>query len=61
MPKAASLTDAIKNEFDAEVELIEGAGGIFDVHANGVRVWSKTQTGRFPEHREVLDKIATVC
>ena len=37
--------------------MIEGAGGVFDVHVNGTQIWSKHDVGRFPEHREILDKI----
>ncbi len=37
--------------------MIEGSGGVFDVHADGKPVWSKHEIGRFPEHREVIDKI----
>jgi selenoprotein W-related protein len=35
-------------------ELIPGGGGIFDVTFNGKRVYSKFETGRFPETGEVL-------
>jgi selT/selW/selH-like putative selenoprotein len=38
--------------------LIEGADGIFDVHVDGTQIWSKHQAGRFPEHHEVLEKLA---
>ncbi len=37
-----------------EAKLIEGGGGIFDVTVNGKLVYSKGQTGRFPEPGEVL-------
>jgi selT/selW/selH-like putative selenoprotein len=37
--------------------MIEGSGGIFDVHVDGTRIWCKKDTGRFPEHHEVLDQI----
>jgi selT/selW/selH-like putative selenoprotein len=37
--------------------MIEGGGGVFDVHVDGTQVWNKHETGRFPEHAEVLDKI----
>jgi len=37
--------------------MIEGSGGVFDVHVNGTQIWSKHETGRFPEHHEILDKI----
>jgi selT/selW/selH-like putative selenoprotein len=40
--------------------LIEGSGGVFDVHVNGTKVWSKLQAGRFPEHKEVLNKARTL-
>jgi selT/selW/selH-like putative selenoprotein len=35
-------------------ELIAGGGGIFDVKADGKLIFSKHETGRFPEHDEVL-------
>ena len=38
-------------------KLIEGAGGVFDVHVDGKQIWSKHDIGRFPEDKEVLDKI----
>lgn len=38
-------------------ELIQGRGGIFDVKLNGKLIYSKHQTGRFPEHDEVLKAI----
>ncbi len=37
--------------------MIEGSGGVFDVHVNGTQIWCKKEIGRFPEHHEVLDKI----
>ncbi len=50
----------IKKEFDVDTKLIEGAGGVFDVHVDRTPIWSKFKMGRFPEHREVLDKIRAV-
>lgn len=40
--------------------MIEGSGGVFDVHVDGKQVWSKHETGRFPENREILDKIKSL-
>jgi selenoprotein W-related protein len=37
-----------------QAELIEGSGGVFDVTADGKLVYSKHQTGRFPDNAEVL-------
>lgn len=47
----------MKEELGVEAELIEGANGIFDVIADGERVFSKQETGRFPEHAEVLQAL----
>ena len=38
---------------DAEVELIRGGGGVFTVEIDGKLVYSKKNTGRFPEDAEV--------
>lgn len=40
-----------------EPKLIEGSGGVFDVHVDGKEVWSKHKRDRFPEHAEVLNEI----
>jgi len=37
--------------------MIEGSGGVFDVHVNGTQIWDKHDVGRFPEHNEILDKM----
>jgi selT/selW/selH-like putative selenoprotein len=36
-----------------EVQMIEGGGGIFDVKVDGKLVFSKHETGRFPNPGEV--------
>ena len=51
------MAEAIQDEFGVEPELIEGSGGVFDVHLDGKPIWSKHDVGRFPENNEVLDKI----
>ena len=57
---AVSLADEIKKTFGAEAILIEGGGGVFDVHVNGTQIWDKHRVGRFPEHQEMIDKIKAV-
>ena len=37
----------------ADVELVKGGGGIFDITIDGALVYSKKQTGRFPTDEEV--------
>jgi len=46
---AAELRDAL----GIEADLVAGAGGTFDVTVDGKRIFSKAQTGRFPEPGEV--------
>jgi len=48
------LAAAIKSEFGLETELFEGGSGVFDVEVDGERIFSKHQTGRFPEDQEIL-------
>jgi predicted Rdx family selenoprotein len=61
------LAEAIVNRFKPPVkrshpieriELIPSGGGVFDVQADDVLVYSKFQTGRHAEHDEVLEAIA---
>ena len=46
----------------AELALLPGTGGIFEVRADGVLVWSREERGRFPELKElkllIRDRIA---
>jgi len=51
------LAAAIRERFGIEPELIEGSGGVFDVTANGRLIYSKHQTGRFPEPDEILEDL----
>ena len=55
------MADALKKAFQVESELIEGAGGVFDVHVDGTQVWSKQDVGRFPEDQEVFDRIKSLA
>jgi selT/selW/selH-like putative selenoprotein len=56
-PTAAGLADAIKKDFGVEPTMIEGSGGVFDVHVDGTPVWNKHETGRCPEYEEVLAQL----
>lgn len=42
---------------DVQVELIDGSGGVFEVAVNDDLVFSKKQTGRFPEPEEIFEKL----
>ena len=49
-------------EETGEVALVPATGGIFEVHVEGERIWSRGDAGRFPEIPElkqlVRDRIA---
>ena len=47
----------IKETVKVTPELIQGKGGVFDVVVDGRLIYSKKQTGRFPEHDEVLSQL----
>lgn len=47
---AAALSDA----FSVNAELIKGEKGVFDVVVDGDLVYSKHETGRFPENDEII-------
>ena len=56
-PKAASLADELRKDFGVEAKLIPGSNGIFDVIVDGKCVFSKAETGRFPDPGEVASKL----
>ena len=47
----------MQQNLEVESNLVAGGGGIFDVIVDGKLVYSKAQTGRFPEPNEVTDLI----
>ena len=57
MPKAASLAEEVRQSVGAEAQLVAGSGGVFDVVVDGNLVYSKAQTGRFPDPGEVSRKL----
>ena len=53
---AAKIQDAL----GAEAFLIEGAGGIFDVNVDGKLVYSKHETGDFPDEDALVNDLRTL-
>ena len=47
----------MREAVEVESELIAGSGGIFDVIVDGKKIYSKFETGRFPEKGEVVGLI----
>ena len=47
----------MKETFDLDAQLIEGSNGVFDVRLDNRLIFSKDQTGRFPENDEIVSLI----
>ena len=63
MLRAAWTAQELLTTFEedlAEVALRPGQGGVFDVHVGDVLVWSRSQEGRFPELRELKQKVRDI-
>jgi selT/selW/selH-like putative selenoprotein len=37
--------------------MVAGSGGIFEVYADGTKIFSKIEIGRFPEPPEIFAKV----
>jgi selT/selW/selH-like putative selenoprotein len=44
----------LEENYGAEVELVPGVGGVFEITVDGALKFSKKQTGRFPTDEEVI-------
>ncbi len=47
----------IKAALGSEVKLIGGSGGIFDVHVDGILIYSKHATGSFPDETALVNEM----
>ena len=56
-PRALSLRDNLSNKFGDIIELKPGDRGAFEVFVNNQVIFSKLQTGSFPEHEEIISFI----
>jgi selenoprotein W-related protein len=60
MLRAAWMQQELLTTFQdelTEVALRPGTGGVFDIHLNGELVWSRKQEGRFPDIKELKQKV----
>ena len=58
--RAAWLAQELLTTFDAEIgeiALIPGTGGVFEVRCGGAALWSRKQEGRFPEAKELKQRV----
>lgn len=49
---AQELLSTFESELD-ELTLCPGTGGIFEVHVNGKRIWSRKEQNGFPDIKEL--------
>jgi len=54
------LAKAIENKFSIKPQLIKSGGGAFEVLVDGRKIFSKKETGRFPEHSEILAALDSI-
>ena len=47
--------DKIKSHLQISEELIASGGGVFEVKADGDLVYSKKQTGQFPDEEKIVE------
>lgn len=52
----AELKDKF-GEKNVDAELVGGSNGVFDVEIDGKRLFSKHESGRFPQYREIVNMI----
>lgn len=60
MLRAAWMAQELLTTFEeelAEVTLRPGTGGIYDIHLNDELVWSRKEQGRFPDIKELKQKV----
>lgn len=60
LPRAAWMAQELLTTFEVElgeVALVPGSGGVLDVRLDGELVWSRSDEGRFPELKELKQRI----
>jgi selenoprotein W-related protein len=51
------LAAEIKKAKGLDAQLVKGSGGVFDVFRDDQLVFSKHETGRFPEAQEIVSAL----
>lgn len=51
------MGEQLAKKFEAEIELIAGAGGVLEVSVDGSEIFSKKKIGHFPSADEISDLI----
>jgi selenoprotein W-related protein len=56
---AQELLTTFQDEI-GEVALVPGTGGVFEVRVDGATIWSRKDEGRFPEMKELKQRLRDV-
>ena len=62
-PKAASFAEELFTHFNRNIkkmELIPASGGVFEVTVDGIKIYSKDETGVFPDTDEIIKTIESM-
>jgi len=51
------MGDELKKYLGADIELIAGSNGVYDVTVDGRTIFSKFDRGRFPQTEEIINLI----
>ena len=54
---ASSLGDELKKNLGAEIDLVAGSNGVFDVSLDSNLIYSKFEQGHFPQADEIIQLI----
>ncbi len=47
----------MQKDLGAEIELVAGSNGVFDVSMDGNMIYSKFEEGRFPQTDDILARV----
>ena len=51
------MGDELRKNLGADIELIAGSNGVFDITLDGTMIYSKLEKGRFPQTDDILNLI----
>lgn len=50
----------IRKQLGVDSKLVRGSGGIFEVHVDNQKIFSKKEAGRFPTEKEIVDQLRSM-
>ena len=48
------MGEYLEEKFNADIELVESGGGVFEITVDGALAFSKRKEGRFPSEEELM-------